>query len=57
MVNMYSKATLASSGAGTAGTILPFTHSNLLAVIVAGLVLLFAGLALMKIVPTLRRQS
>jgi hypothetical protein len=54
---MYSKATLASSGTGTAGTILPFANGNLLAMIVAGLVLLFAALALMKLVPTLRRQS
>jgi amino acid transporter len=57
MVNMYSKATLASSGAGTAGTILPFTNSNLLAMIVAGLVLLFAALALTKLVPKLGRES
>jgi hypothetical protein len=54
---MYSKATLASSGAGTAGTILPFTNSNMLAMIVAGLVLLFAALAAMKLVPQLRRQT
>lgn len=52
---MYGKATLASSSAGAA---LPFAASdNPLAMIVAALVLLFAAMALLKLVPKLRTQD
>ena len=53
---MYNLKGAATAAGGSLGASLPFTGMNTLGMIVAALVLIFAGMALMKLVPKIKRS-